>query len=178
MKLCSKCNEFKDIGEFNKNQCWCRSCYAEYNRYYREVNADYYSAYGKSYRESLKGNYIYVIKEHGDYMYLGSSQNLRYRVMYGHLNLSSNISSYIKENRWTSIEYIELDQELSREDLYFIEHIIISELCPKLNKQHNYSLTDIQREEELTDLAFNILDHLEDLLITYKINDNVVEYEE
>ena len=70
-----------------------------------------------------------------------------------------------------------MEQELSREDLYFIEHVLITELNSKLNKHHNYSIDDIQWEEELTELVFNILDHLEDLLITYKINDNVVEYE-
>ena len=192
-KICTKCLQTKSLECFSKNQYWCKSCCAEYRKAYYQTNAEKLREYGRNhnkqyridnadrisekhriYRENSKSNCIYFIKEHSNIVYTGSSQNIKYRV-YNHLNLNSNLKSYIKENRWTNIEYIDIDdifpnQTFSREDLYFIEHIIIRELNPSLNKHYNYSIDDVIREFELTEIAYSILEHLEDYTITYKTN--------
>lgn len=50
MKQCSKCEEWKELTEFNKNQHWCKLCQEEYRQKHKEE----IKIQGKKYREANK----------------------------------------------------------------------------------------------------------------------------
>lgn len=184
LKRCSKCGGlFPPTSEyFNKNKSkssglssYCKQCSNAYNKQYYQKHKDYFSDYNKQYfsdyKKQNKGNYIYFVMENNEIMYVGSTaKDLKYRVKYQHLKGRSHLKNYFKKNTWTSIKYTELDFVENRDELYYIENLFISELEPILNQNKCNVDIDPDREDELVEEAYHILDHLDVYLKDYIVN--------
>lgn len=197
-KLCTKCKQTKHISQFAKNsskidglQDWCRECRNSYNNDYRKENKEYFKSYNreyyannrdkinqylKKYREDHLSHYIYIIFEDKALMYIGSCVDIVNRSSL-HINCHSNIKNYMRLNKWSSIKYIDIGEYInSKQEREFIEHLLINECCPALNSKTSLkTLDDEVREEQLTSMGFEILDHME-LFTTYKTNEEVDTY--
>ena len=200
LKKCGNCKEYLNKEEFNKN-CTkkdgldniCKDCrntynrkyyednaeyYREYQKQYRQDNSDYYREYQKQYRQDRKHNFIYFIVEGKRIMYIGSTINdLSFRISQ-HVNCYSNIRNYMKQNRWSKIKYISIDDdEITDRELRFIESVLIEEICPILNKVIMSKFDDIDEDrlQYLSEVAYEYLDNLENYIKTYKVNYSLIE---
>lgn len=125
-KICVKCkrNIAKD------NYSYCDSCYNEYKRTWDLDNKEHIREYQKSWREEQKSNYIYMFiptrEEYpGEVLNIGSTINIKKRVG-EHMRLETKASRVIKDNnREFNIVYVEIKEQLTREELYFIEYYLI-----------------------------------------------------
>lgn len=180
LKRCGQCGEYFPHSYYNKNKTkydgldsFCRSCRSEYNRKYREANQSYY----RKYYNDRKHNYIYLIMENKQIMYVGSTVNdLSYRIS-GHINGYSSIHNYMIKNNWTSIKYIPIDEDITEKELRAIEQIFIDEMCPMLNQAIASNFDDISenRIEYITELAYEYLDYYEEYSKVYKVNYSNIE---
>lgn len=182
LKRCGQCGEYLPHSDFNKNKSrydgldtFCRTCRREYNEKYRKANQSYY----KKYYNDRKHNYIYLIMEGKQIMYVGSTVNdLSYRIS-NHINYhsSSSIRNYMKRNTWTSIKYIPIDEDITEKELRAIEQIFIDEMCPILNQATASTFENMSEDsiEFITELAYEYLDYYEEYAKTYKINYSNIE---
>lgn len=158
-KICSKCKIEKLVEDFfyhphtkDNRQSHCKECVSEY-------------------KESIKGEYLYLIFESKDIAYVGSCNNIIDRVS-SHTNGYSNIREYMLEDNWTEIRVLNIDDIVkSKKERLFVEATLIYELAPKLNKNRSIpSLDNIDREEKLTKFAFDLMDNIDEMFFEYKKN--------
>ena len=165
LKKCSCCQEYLTLSEFHRDSStndglngFCRDCKSSYN---------------KRYRNDRKHNFVYMIIEGREIMYVGSTVNdLIYRIS-SHINLHSNIRNYMQKNVWTKIVYVSIEEEdITERELRVIEQIMIEEICPSLNQQCASVFNDIEddRLQVVTELAYHLLDNLHTYCKVYKIN--------
>lgn len=138
-KQCAKCMKVLQVQQFNvcnanKDglQSYCRDCQSSYK--YRESwykdNKEQVIAYNKARLEEQKGNYIYMfiptIEEYkGEVLNIGSTIYLEKRLG-EHRRLETKASKVIKESsRDFNIIYAEIKEDLTRDELYFIEYYLI-----------------------------------------------------
>ena len=116
------------------------------NKYFKEYyqkNKKHIREQQKAYRNKLKafygGNYIYVyirknesLKE-DNIMYIGSTDNL-YRRYFAHKNLTTypGLILYGFKTIKYNMYYLELDKNLTREQLYSIEYYLINKRDPSM----------------------------------------------
>lgn len=178
MKLCTRCKTTKTLAEFSRNistkdglQAYCKPCMYEINKDYRLNNRDKLNAYYRQYREENLSHYIYLIYEGSEIIYIGSCNSLNR--LYNHCNGYSHISNKIQD-RWTSIKYLDIGEYInSKHEREYIESIFIYEIEPTLNRNMNIKIDDAKRAEELSMLAYDFLNLIDDIFITYKTNDNI-----
>lgn len=141
----------------------------EYHRNYYKENKEHLDNYHKNYykehkkywkdrMEKMKGNYIYRYTSltNRSIYYVGSTDNLISRLFY-HENGFSGIVDYI-DGRDYKIDFIDLGEEVSREERLFIEGYLINKYKPIINKidtGHNYLFEDY-RKNELINIAEKI----------------------
>lgn len=140
IKLCSKCGKYPR----EERQRYCKRCR---------------SAYNKGYKASMRANYIYIFKPieeeyKGELLYIGSTSLLSER-MSKHLTLRTSASKKIKElNREFNIHYTVLEDNITREELYFIEYFLIHQYyimqgLKPLGNEVETMQTDITQERQL-----------------------------
>lgn len=160
IKLCSKCG----VNPREEGQGYCSECRKEYNKQYYNDNKEYF----EEYRENQRGNYIYVFKPidkdyEGQLYYIGSTTLLECR-MSRHLTLTTKASKRIfKDKRNFKPYYVEVDKDLNREELYFMEYFLIHTYNAMYEEKPKYNIigemnVDIekQRQVELMLMALNL----------------------
>lgn len=178
VKLCTRCNTTKSVFEFSKNistkdglQAYCKPCKYQIDTEYRHNNKDKINAYYRQYREEHSSHYIYLIYKEEEIIYIGSCSSLHR--LYNHCNGHSHIADKIK-GIWTSIKYIDIGEYLnSKLEREYIESLFIEEIEPNLNKKMNIKIDDTIREEELSILAYDFMDHIDEIFATFKENTDI-----
>ena len=155
-KACSKCGKAKPLSEFSKSknskdglQWYCKEC----NKKYQDVG---------------KSAYIYLIYQDKEIVYIGSTNNIKKRIC-NHLNYNTNLRNYIKKNTWSEIRYIEFEG-ISRQELYYIEGVFIEEMIPSLNQVKVSCSISSDRLQEVSELAYETLEHFQEVSEQYKKN--------
>ena len=126
LKKCCKCNE----NLARESHGYCAECYSEYKRRWNIDNKEHNKKYHKTWREEQKSNYIYMfipaVEEYSqEVLNIGSTVNMNIR-MSEHRRLKSKASKVIKESgREFNIIYAEIEEDLTRDELYFIEYYLI-----------------------------------------------------
>ena len=115
----------------------------KYFKEYYQKNKKHIREQQKAYRNKLKafygGNYIYVyIRENeslkeDNIMYIGSTDNL-YRRYFAHKNLTTypGLILYGFKTIKYNMYYLELDKNLTRQQLYSIEYYLINKIDPSM----------------------------------------------
>lgn len=138
-KTCIKCGEILPISQFYKSskyvQSYCKNCKSELNKQWRQSNKHKTCDYQKKYMQQFTGKYIYSIHDiTGEVVYIGSTTNIMNRSSH-HTSCYSNISDYMSQNRWLAIKYIKLSDDITENELRYLENEFILNYEPKLNKQ-------------------------------------------
>lgn len=127
----------------------------------RIYSKNYYEQHKEYWRERAdkrKSNYIYkYISVNGKSIYyIGSTNNLVNRLFF-HENGFSEILDYI-DGREYIIAFIDLGDDVTREERLFMEGYLINKYNPILNKRDAgiYKKINEQRKNELIELAENI----------------------
>lgn len=130
-------------------------------------------AKNRIYREGIKGNYLYLIYEGKNIVYVGSCSYLVERIS-NHINWYSNIGDYMREDNWTEIKNLDIaDIVNSKEEIEFIEYILIQELEPSWNVNSNKSdIYYTEREKDLVSSAMDMIDNLDYYFNAYRENYN------
>ena len=142
-KQCSKCVELKHISDFNKYgtsyQNYCKECQKEY-------------------RDNMKGNYLYFIYCNNNIKYVGSTNNYKARLS-NHLNCYTRIKDYIKEDLWDRIDVLEIEEDITRQDLFVLEQLFIDNILPCWNKSAacNFDNVDYDKFDYLSELAYHYM---------------------
>lgn len=106
-KICIICNE----REIKGNYSYCKQCYSEYQ---------------KNYREGHKGYYLYVVlDESKKVLYVGATEKIYQRIS-AHINGHSNIKNLMLSNNWSSIKYLNITNLVkNREEMLLLENSLI-----------------------------------------------------
>lgn len=177
-KVCTKCKRELELSSFHNNKStkdglsyWCKECNRKQNTRYSQEHKEELKQNKIAWNERHKGNYIYFIYDINNQkypLYCGSSSMLRRRVS-NHMNgYVKPTKDYIEAND-VIFKYYNIEEDIDRKSLYYIEEIIINELDMPLNTYNsNIKIDDIELEEKLSNIAYELIDHLDDLLIEYE----------
>lgn len=127
-----------------------------YGREYYYSHQKEFREYQRRYLEKVKTAIIYMVKDQdGEIIYFGSSVS-KFRMNF-HFGKYSKLD--MKNRDWT-MEYAEID-DVSRDELYYIEYILIAKHNPILNvikpslELDRFDFSD-ERKEDLISIADNL----------------------
>lgn len=130
----------------------------EYMRNYSKNYYEQHKEYWRERAEKRKSNYIYkyISVNRKSIYYIGSTNNLVNRLFF-HENGFSEILDYI-DGRDYIIAFIDLGDQVSREERLFIEGYLINKYNPILNQRDAGAYKEIpeERKNELIELIENI----------------------
>lgn len=105
-KMCIICNEVEAKEGFS----YCKKCYSEYQR---------------NYREEHKGYFLYVVLDGNKNLYVGATEKIHQRIS-AHVNGHSNIKELMLSNNWTGIKYLDITNLVrNREEMLLLENSLI-----------------------------------------------------
>ena len=111
-KRCAICG--KEFTTDSKTRAYCKECYKKKQ---------------KDYREQSKGNYIYMFIDETttsqEVLYIGSTMYINKRIS-AHTNMTTDASQKLdKLDKQYYIIYADINIEITRDELYFIEYYLI-----------------------------------------------------
>ena len=171
-KVCSKCGIELPISEFYEGQYWCKGCKIQWNK----DNIDKVLQYQRKHLKQFEGRYIYCIYDiTGVVMYTGSTVNIKRRSD-KHIYCHSNISEYMEHDRWLAIKYIRLSEDITVNELKYLEQQFINHYEPLLNEKNACVSLDFiegDRLAYLMDLSYDIIDSFEEEASIWKVNNHI-----
>ena len=118
-KICIVCN--KD--EAKEGFSYCKKCYRDYQKVYREEH---------------KGYYLYIVlDENNKVLYVGATEKIYQRIS-AHINGHSNIKDLMLSDKWSCIKYLDITNLVSnREEMLLLENSLIELYNTEWNDKKN-----------------------------------------
>lgn len=123
-KICSICSE--EFTTKHNTRGYCNSCYAEYQKVYRENN-------------KYKGYYLYIVLDSNNkVLYVGATEDIKYRIEQQHLKGHSHIKELMLSDKWTCIKHLDITNLVkNREELLLLENSLIELYNTEYNNKKN-----------------------------------------